>query len=119
MIIAVDFDGTCVTHEYPRVGRAIGAESVLRDLVEAGHQLILWTMRSGDTLADAVAWFEAAEIPLFAVNENPQQRSWTTSPKAFAQLCIDDAALGVPLTEGLPGERPFVDWKRVRKLLPI
>lgn len=25
MIIAVDFDGTCVTHEFPRVGKEIGA----------------------------------------------------------------------------------------------
>jgi hypothetical protein len=29
IVIAVDFDGTCVTHEYPKVGRDIGAESVL------------------------------------------------------------------------------------------
>ena len=37
-IIAVDFDGTCVTHEYPKVGRDIGAAAVLKDLVAAGHK---------------------------------------------------------------------------------
>jgi hydroxymethylpyrimidine pyrophosphatase-like HAD family hydrolase len=46
MIIAIDFDGTCVTHEYPKVGREIGASKVLKELVDSGHQLILFTMRS-------------------------------------------------------------------------
>lgn len=119
MIIAVDFDGTCVTHEYPKVGRFIGAEGVLLDLVKAGHKLILWTMRSGQPLADAVEWFEAAGIPLFGVNENPQQKEWTASPKAYANLYIDDAALGIPLLGGLTGERPFVDWVKVRGMLQL
>ena len=46
MIIAIDFDGTCVTHEFPSVGKSIGAEKVLKRLVDNGHQLILFTMRS-------------------------------------------------------------------------
>lgn len=46
MIIAVDFDGTCVTHEFPEVGKDIGAVPVLRELVEKGHKIILYTMRS-------------------------------------------------------------------------
>ncbi len=116
-IIAVDFDGTCVTHEYPKVGRLIGAQSVLRDLASAGDLLILWTMRSGQFLADAVAWFAEHEIPLYGVNENPMQKGWTESPKAYAHIYIDDAALGIPLKDGFPGERPFVDWDEVRKLL--
>ena len=117
LVIAVDFDGTCVTHEYPKVGRFIGAESVLHDLVADGHKLILWTMRSGQYLDDAVLWFAERQIPLFGVNENPTQKDWTQSPKAYAQLYIDDAALGVPLCPGLFGERPFVDWSGVRNML--
>lgn len=108
MIIAIDFDGTCVTHEYPLIGRSIGAEDVLQKLVGAGHKLILWTMRSGPYLEDAKLWFEAREIPLFGVNENPVQHSWTDSPKAYAQLYIDDAALGAPLIT--KGGRPYLDW---------
>lgn len=42
MIIAVDFDGTCVTHEFPRVGAA----EVLKELTDKGHKIILFTMRS-------------------------------------------------------------------------
>lgn len=46
MVIAVDFDGTCVTHEFPKIGKDIGAIPVLRKLVEKEHQIILYTMRS-------------------------------------------------------------------------
>lgn len=109
MIIAIDFDGTCVTHEYPKVGRDIGAERVLGLLVDRGHQLILWTMRSGEPLADAVKWFADRDIPLFGVNINPTQRVWTESPKAYAQMYIDDAAYGAPLIYP-EGERPYIDW---------
>jgi hypothetical protein len=116
-IIAVDFDGTCVTHAYPKVGRFIGAEGVLRDLVAAGAKLILWTMRNGEGLKDAVQWFADRNIPLWGINENPDQKTWTDSPKAFAQLYIDDMALGAPLCAGLEGERPYIDWDRVRELL--
>lgn len=116
-IIAVDFDGTCVTHEFPLVGRDIGAAPVLLALSKAGAKLILWTMRSGDRLADAVAWFDLNGIPLFGVNNNPEQAAWTESPKAYAHLYIDDAALGVPLLPGKGSERPYVDWKSVAELL--
>ena len=116
MIIAVDFDGTCVTHEYPNVGKNIGAEIVLKALTDEGHDLILYTMRdhpadSGvqDPLQEAIDWFSQNDIPLFGVNENPTQKSWTTSPKPYANLYIDDAALGM-LTIMLSGGRPFVDW---------
>lgn len=117
MIIAVDFDGTCVTHEYPRVGRDIGAENVLRGLVKRGHALILWTMRSGPQLADAERWFADRDIPLFGVNENPTQHEWTGSPKAYAQLYIDDAAFGAPLLPGHKGERPYLNWNVVEGVL--
>jgi len=115
--VAVDFDGTCVTHEYPRIGRAVGAEPVLDELVKQGARLILWTMRSGQELADAVCWFEERNIPLWGINENPEQKTWTESPKAYAQLYIDDAALGAPLCPGQDGEPPHVDWNRVRDLI--
>ena len=115
MTIAVDFDGTCVTHEYPNVGKNIGAEIVLKALTDEGHDLILYTMRdhpadSGvqDPLQEAIDWFSQNDIPLFGVNENPTQESWTTSPKPYAHLYIDDAALGMPTIK--LSKRPFVDW---------
>jgi hypothetical protein len=139
MEIAIDFDGTCVTHEYPKVGRDIGAAPVLKRLTENGHKLILFTMRSdGDKidvslnesgeiigakkgakhLTDAVNWFVSNGIPLYGVQANPSQKYWTSSPKAYAQLYIDDAALGCPLKTPENGEeRPYVDWDAVSVLL--
>ena len=116
MIIAVDFDGTCVTHEFPRIGKDIGAAPVLRDLVTARHQLMLWTMRSGPELEDAVCWMRDNVTSFAWVNANPTQTVWTTSPKAYAHIYIDDAALGCPLVTSLDA-RPHVDWKRVRAML--
>ena len=46
MTIAVDFDGTCVTHDFPKVGKNIGAEIVLKKFTDKGHKIILYTMRS-------------------------------------------------------------------------
>ena len=59
MIIAVDFDGTCVKHAYPKIGEDIGAVPVLKEMVKNGHQLVLNTMRSGKLLDEAVQWFES------------------------------------------------------------
>lgn len=135
MDICIDFDGTCVTHEFPRVGEDIGAVPVLRRLVEAGHNLILFTMRNncennvgfsddvpevhnGNHLDDAVNWFKENDIPLYGINRNPTQDSWTKSPKAYAQLYIDDAALGCPTRTDLAySNRPFVDWYEVEYML--
>ena len=117
MYIAVDFDGTCVTNEYPNVGRDIGAVPVLKKLVDAGHKLILNTMRSGKELADAIRWFIDNNIPLFGINENPTQKSWTASPKVYAHIYIDDASLGCPLTTDSFVTKPYVDWSEVEKQL--
>lgn len=114
-IIAVNFDGTCVEHQYPEVGPEVpGCVGVLRDLVNAGHRIILWTIRSGKELEAAVHWFNDREIPLFGVNCNPEQASWSDSRKAYAHLYIDDAALGCPTTTDAPGRRPYVRWGAVK-----
>jgi len=131
MTINIDFDGTCVTHEFPNVGKSIGAEKVLKRLVENGHQLILFTMRSdrkefnptqdetiqdviGNFLTDAIDWFKNNEISLYGIQENPTQKMWTTSPKSYAELMIDDSALGCPLKfDEKKSSRPFADWKTI------
>lgn len=117
VVIAVDFDGTCVTHDYPYIGSDIGAVPVLRELTDAGYHLVLNTMRSGRLEKDAVKWFKDNGIPLYGVNCNPDQKSWTASPKVYADLYIDDAALGIPLKTSPTSTRPFVDWVAVRELL--
>lgn len=121
MTIIIDFDGTCVTHDYPKIGKDIGAQPVLKALVENGHKLILFTMRSfgkDNTLGEARDWFKENDIPLYGVQTNPTQHTWTSSPKAYGQLIIDDAALGCPLIDYKEyHDRPYVDWRKVNIFL--
>ena len=118
MNICIDFDGTCVTHAFPDVGKDIGAVPVLKRLITNGHKLILFTMRGGKDLLPAVNWFAENGIKLFGINVNPDQKSWTDSPKAYGDLYIDDAALGMPLALNTNlSNRPYVDWYKVEKKL--
>lgn len=117
-IIAVDFDGTCVEHDYPAVGMDVeGAVDVLRALNKRGHRIILYTMRSGSKLDAAVKWFSDRKIDLWAVNRNPEQEEWTSSSKVFADLYIDDSALGCPIMFIDGVRRPVVKWAKVRTQL--
>lgn len=116
-VIAIDFDGTVVTHEYPYMGEDNGAVPTLRELVANGNRLLLLTMRSGSLLEEAKTWFASHDIPLWAVNENPEQGRWTQSPKVYANLYIDDANLGCPLKIVDSCSRPVADWGRIRQQL--
>lgn len=117
LYIGVDFDGTIVEYAYPEIGKACdGALDVLNDLISAGHKIILYTMRSGERLAQAVEYLEDNGITLYGVNENKSQKHWTESPKIYANIYIDDCAIGIPLVTPEKG-KPYVDWHEVRELL--
>lgn len=109
MIIAVDFDGTIVEHDYPRIGAPVPfAIDTLIQLQKDGHQLILWTVREDDCLSEAVEYCRSFGIEFYAVNqsfpdENPEQKS---SRKILADLFIDDRNLG-----GLP------DWGQIYHMI--
>lgn len=70
-IIGIDFDGTCVVDSFPYVGDNIGAAKVLRELADK-NLLILYTVRDGKYLQDAVDWFRYNHINLYSVNYNPE-----------------------------------------------
>lgn len=116
-IIAVDFDGTLVTNGYPEIGMDAGGVPVVKELMANGYRVILFTMRSGHLLKRAVEWCEKRGLKFYAVNENPEQRGWTSSPKVYANLYIDDSGLGCPIKfiDGIP--RPVADWVKIREQL--
>lgn len=119
MYICVDFDGTLVDHRYPVLGEPVpGALDWLKRLQVLGARLILFTMRSntkegGQLLREAVQYLENNGIKLYGVNRNPDQDDWTTSPKAYGDIYIDDSAFGCPLIHPRGFARPCVDWKIV------
>ncbi|MBR1631486.1 MAG: hypothetical protein IJ680_06475 [Paludibacteraceae bacterium] len=120
MTIAVDFDGTIVSHEYPKIGREIPfAISTLKHLqTEGHHQLILWTVREGKLLDEAVEFCRKRGLEFYAVNSNYPEETPDTcrARKLHADLFIDDHNLG-----GLPdwgviyqmvmNQRPYQPWK--------
>ena len=117
MTIGIDFDGCLVSWNFPLVGKDIGSAEVCRDLVKKGVKIILYTMRDKEFLDDAVKWCKDNNIELYGINENPSQ-NWSDSRKVHADIYIDDQALGCPLKEDKTiSDRPFVDWKKIRKML--
>lgn len=111
MIIAVDFDGTIVEHRYPSIGKEIPfASETLKMLANDGHRLILWTVRKGELLEEAINWCKDHGIPLYAVNRNYPEEKITSNhgyyEKIKADLFIDDRNLG-----GLP------DWGTIYQII--
>jgi hypothetical protein len=96
MIIAVDFDGTIVEHAYPAIGKPIpfAIETLIR-LQQEGHRLILWSVREGRLLQEALDYCAERGLRFFAANENYPGEDRTAAPrKLTADLFIDDRNLG-------------------------
>ena len=112
MIIAVDFDGTIVEHRYPAIGEEIPfATETLRMLIKDRHQLILWSVREGKLLDDAVEWCRKRGVEFWCVNksypeEGSKENTSNYARKIKAEIFIDDCNLG-----GLP------DWGQIYKMI--
>jgi hydroxymethylpyrimidine pyrophosphatase-like HAD family hydrolase len=110
MIIAVDFDGTIVEHEYPKIGKPIPfALDVLKKLQQEEHHiLILWTMREGNLLTEAINYCEKNGLTFYAHNRNYPEEEFMegTSRKLSVDIFIDDRNIG-----GLP------DWGIIYKII--
>lgn len=110
MIIAVDFDGTIVEHKYPAIGREIPfAIETLKKLRDDRHKLILWSVREGELLQEAVDFCKERGLEFYAVNKDypeEEQEHKHYSRKLKADLFIDDRNLG-----GLP------DWGTIYEMV--
>ena len=109
--IAVDFDGTIVTHEYPKIGREIPfAIETLKMLIRDQHRLILWSVREGELLQEAVDWCKERGVEFWAVNKDYPEESYENnnhfSRKLKADYFIDDRnRLGTDLSDNQPGKK--------------
>ncbi|MCZ8371450.1 hypothetical protein O6P32_01860 [Phocaeicola sp. KGMB11183] len=111
MIIAIDFDGTLVEHKYPEIGKEIPfAFETLRRLQQDKHRLILWTVREGRLLDEAITFCRERGIEFYAINRDyPEEEKGANrhySRKLKADLFIDDRNLG-----GLP------DWGTIYEMV--
>ena len=100
MIIAVDFDGTIVEHKYPEIGKEKPfAIQTLKRLQSERHMLILWTVREGKLLDEAVDFCRKRGLEFYAVNANnpdEQKKDSQSTPcrKLRADMYIDDCNIG-------------------------
>lgn len=112
MTIAVDFDGTIVEHRYPEIGKELPfAIETLKMLIADKHRLILWSVREGKLLDDAVNWCKERGIEFYAVNRDyPEERGTDNnnhfSRKLKVDMFIDDRNIG-----GLP------DWGTIYRMI--
>ncbi len=96
-VIAVDFDGTIVEHKYPAIGKEmLFAFATLKALQQKGHKLILWTIRTGPLLQEAVDYCEQNGVVFYAVNKNYPEETLdgNVSRKLNADIFIDDRNVG-------------------------
>ena len=112
MVIAIDFDGTIVEHRYPKIGKEIPfAFATLKQLQAEHHKLILWSVREGELLDEAVEYCRSRGVEFFAVNSNYPEEPLAKNTncacrKLKADLFIDDRNLG-----GLP------DWGVIYRII--
>ena len=112
MIIATDFDGTIVEHEYPKIGKEIPfATDTLKMLINERNRVILWSVREGKLLDEAVKWCRERGVEFYAVNKDyPEENINFTvegySRKIKADVFIDDRNLG-----GIP------DWGTIYQMI--
>ena len=109
MKIAVDFDGTIVEHMYPKIGKPMPfAFETLKELQSLGHEIILWTYRSGKELDEAIQFCKLNGLEFYAVNQNYplEEYDGSMSRKIYADIYIDDRNIG-----GFPG------WSYIWRLL--
>ena len=107
--IAIDFDGTIVEHQYPRIGKEmLFAFATIKELQKKGHKLILHTYRTGALLDEAVEYCKQNGVEFYAVNKNYPEEVITedTPRKLNVDVFIDDRNVG-----------GFLGWSTVWQIL--
>jgi len=138
MTIYLDFDGTVVEHQYPKMGRInYGCMEVIKKLQDAGHEIILNTYRADlndGTLEEAVRFLNE-ECWMFFKNRDSenslQPLTGVLTKKVHAPmwdlkraiiegvLFIDDQSKGTPLKPNVMSSGNMVDWDALDNLFKL
>ena len=129
MIIAVDFDGILCENRFPEIGKPnYDMISFVRELIDKGHEVVLWTSRVDQPLEDAVDWCEDRGLHFCAVNDNaPSNKTKykrmhpSGTRKVYADVYIDDHnseflteaytnGYKITLTRTIENVRRIIEW---------
>ncbi len=111
MILALDFDGTICEHDYPNIGaeREL-AIYVIKCLLQHGHEVIIWTCRTGNREMEAKDWLNQRGVFPTTINKNTVNNlcmfHGVDNRKVFANMYVDDKSFP-----------PFTDWDDLLKYL--
>lgn len=120
-LLAVDFDGTIVDHEFPYIGQLKpNAKQVINELYDEGFGIFIWTCRDSTfhpdlrkfpnatpTIFDVHDFLEKEGIKYDGININHPQLGFQPVPKIYGDIYIDDKQLG-----GIPN-----DWRIIKELI--
>jgi len=104
-ILAIDFDGTIVSNNFPAIGEPIkDAKEIINTFYEEGYYIIIWTCRGGEELVQVRDFLDNMGIKYHKINENADFDiiGFMPFPKIYCDICIDDKNLG-----GIPS------WKEI------
>lgn len=110
--ICIDFDGTIVD-DFDLLSRQTkpNAFDVMKKLKAEGAYLVLWTLREGDRLMEALAYCVDNGVVFNSVNEIPIEMDYrrynkTLRRKPDAHYFIDDRNIG-----------GFIGWDKIEQIL--
>lgn len=100
MIIAIDFDGTLVENEWPKIGKPkIEIINKVKELQAQNVEFILWTCREGKDLLEALNFLDTLDLHFNYINCNPDYRikqfNGNDCRKIGADYYVDDKALSL------------------------
>jgi Fe-S cluster assembly iron-binding protein IscA len=113
LIFAIDFDGTIVTNDFPKMGDLMpNAKEVINTLYDSGHTILVWTCRSFDknteaNIYDVANFLGKSQLKVHGINVNAESVEFNPFPKIYADIYIDDRQLG-----GIPG-----DWLEILEMI--
>ena len=122
MNIYLDFDGTVVEHNYPKIGKLNpNSLEVIKKLQDAGYNIILNTMRvefDDNSMQEALDFINSNEQ--FTGNKITQQTKQKIYPhqwnldKIENDIFIDDIAVNIPITKASV-DGFMVDWFEIER----
>jgi hypothetical protein len=136
MLIYLDFDGTVVEHQYPKMGRCnFGCMEIIKKLQDAGHKIVLNTYRAdiGNGVDAALkylneqAWMCLRDKSINIEDFELSPITEVINPKIYPQqwdlenairediLFIDDIAPNIPLKPACMTKGNMVDWDELDK----